>query len=296
MDKLFGGPVAANDNIERLCPMCGSAVTGHQSKKFCCAKCRRGNERLNRDLDKERLRKKELSPERLCEHCGESFRRKTDSKNAARFCSRQCGFDAGSNVWKKPHVDEDLLVMAKALSVVYGSASCLCNECGSRFRSGSFAEKYCSQSCREKFSREQYIAANDNGRDRSERKCLECETLFAPEYGDRRRMFCSSECSIKKQRRITRKKNRARLRGAFVENVDPIAVFDRDSWICRECGRATPRDKRGTYDDDAPELDHIMPLSLGGAHSYMNTQCLCRMCNAKKSNTPPTQVSLFAYG
>jgi len=98
MDKLFGGPVAANDNAERVCPMCGDAVTGSKSKKFCCAKCRRANERLNRDLDAERVRRKELAPERVCEHCGATFRRRSDSKNAARFCSRQCGFDAGSNV------------------------------------------------------------------------------------------------------------------------------------------------------------------------------------------------------
>lgn len=292
MDKLFGGPVAANDNAERVCPMCGDAVTGSKSKKFCCAKCRRANERLNRDLDKERLRKAELSPERVCEHCGSTFRRRSDSKNAARFCSRQCGFDAGSNISDA----QRLRSLAASMIVSFTVKVCCCIACGAHFRAASLGEKYCGQQCRDKINRERYIAANDNGRDRSERPCAECGTTFSPQYGDMRRIFCSSDCSARKNRRVKRKKDRARMRGAFVENVDPLVVFDRDGWVCRECGCATPREKRGTYDADAPELDHIMPLSLGGAHSYMNTQCLCRSCNAKKGNTPPNQVSLFAYG
>jgi 5-methylcytosine-specific restriction endonuclease McrA len=70
-----------------------------------------------------------------------------------------------------------------------------------------------------------------------------------------------------------------------VENVDPFKVFARDKWHCQDCGVATPRSKRGSYDADAPELDHIKPLSKGGAHSYKNTQCLCRRCNQEKSDT-----------
>lgn len=85
------------------------------------------------------------------------------------------------------------------------------------------------------------------------------------------------------------------MRTQAVENVNPIKVFERDKWKCQICGVKTPRKLRGTLDDRAPELDHVMPLSLGGAHSYMNTQCACRKCNAEKSNTPPAQPSLFAY-
>ena len=85
------------------------------------------------------------------------------------------------------------------------------------------------------------------------------------------------------------------MKAASVENVDPIKVFERDKWKCQICGVKTPRKLRGTINDRAPELDHIMPLSRGGAHSYMNTQCLCRKCNAAKSDTPPVQPSLFAY-
>ncbi|MBO9194341.1 HNH endonuclease [Rhizobium sp. 16-449-1b] len=119
--------------------------------------------------------------------------------------------------------------------------------------------------------------------------------MFTTSYGDRRSVYCSEACSRRRAHRAARKKERARLRGVKVETVDPIKVFERDRWRCQICKSPTPSSLRGSYDDRAPELDHIMPLSLGGAHSYLNTQCACRRCNREKSNAPPTQPSLFAF-
>ena len=92
---------------------------------------------------------------------------------------------------------------------------------------------------------------------------------------------CSPEC----RRELARAHKRARkrkLRGT----VNRLRVFNRDGWACRACGCATPRALMGTFDDNAPELDHIVPVSAGGEHSYANTQCLCRMCNGLKSDKP----------
>jgi len=58
------------------------------------------------------------------------------------------------------------------------------------------------------------------------------------------------------------------------------------------CGTKTPQRLRGTLNKKAPELDHIVPMSKGGAHSYMNTQCLCRACNGAKSNEVIGQLRL----
>jgi HNH endonuclease len=59
-------------------------------------------------------------------------------------------------------------------------------------------------------------------------------------------------------------------------------VFDRDGWRCKNCRVRSPRYLRGTSDLRAPELDHIIPLALGGDHDYDNVQLLCRKCNGAK--------------
>lgn len=91
-----------------------------------------------------------------------------------------------------------------------------------------------------------------------------------------------------------RKARKAKRRTATVEAVNPLRVLERDGWRCQLCGVATPKRLRGTYDDRAPEVDHIIPLSQGGEHSYRNTQCACRKCNALKGSKPLGQLRLVA--
>ena len=48
--------------------------------------------------------------------------------------------------------------------------------------------------------------------------------------------------------------------------------------------------KRGSYDDDAPELEHVVALSKGGEHSYRNCRCACRACNIIKGDRDLAEV------
>jgi hypothetical protein len=66
------------------------------------------------------------------------------------------------------------------------------------------------------------------------------------------------------------------------EYVSTQRVLIRDGWHCQHCHCETPKELRGTTADNAPEIDHILPIVHGGAHSYANTQCLCRRCNNLK--------------
>ncbi len=77
---------------------------------------------------------------------------------------------------------------------------------------------------------------------------------------------------------------RARVLGVERERISTDLVFERDRWRCQICGKKTPARFRGTRRNDAPELDHRIPLSLGGPHTYVNVQCACRLCNRIKSN------------
>jgi len=123
-------------------------------------------------------------------------------------------------------------------------------------------------------------------------RCLSpCQVCFSP-VGKSNRKWCSRACYRRSSERradkaIDKAKRRARTNTLPCERFSPLRVFERDGWKCRICGCATPRAKRGTYDNDAPELDHVVPLAARGHHTMSNTQCACRRCNGRKGATMP---------
>jgi len=78
------------------------------------------------------------------------------------------------------------------------------------------------------------------------------------------------------QARVYAAARRARKRDQFVENVDALTVYERDSGICGICGAAV--------EVDHFNVDHIIPLSRGGEHSYANVQLAHPDCNFRKHN------------
>lgn len=79
-------------------------------------------------------------------------------------------------------------------------------------------------------------------------------------------------------------KRRALKYNAIYEIFDPKEIFERDGYRCKSCRKKT-RPDYNQYHPLYPNLDHITPLSKGGAHTRKNTQCLCRQCNLEKGNT-----------
>ena len=117
--------------------------------------------------------------------------------------------------------------------------------------------------------------------------CPCCFESVGPYVMGKPKTYCSTACMkrtlvFKAAKHAYRVKRQARKRGLLAESFHPFEVFDRDNWHCRICLMPTPRHMRGTIESNAPELDHIMPLSRGGGHTRSNTQCLCRACNQKK--------------
>src|SRR6266511_222792 len=58
------------------------------------------------------------------------------------------------------------------------------------------------------------------------------------------------------------------------------AVFARDEWTCQYCGGS------------AENVDHVIPRSRGGGHTWENVVAACRKCNARKENRTPEAVGL----
>lgn len=115
----------------------------------------------------------------------------------------------------------------------------------------------------------------------------------------RPKMYCSRACkrsspASKEAKRAAKKTRKAVARGAYAERFTPLSIFERDGWRCQICGVSTPQSRRGKQYANSPELDHVYPLSKGGAHTRLNTQCACRSCNQWKSDRVVVgQVGLF---
>jgi 5-methylcytosine-specific restriction endonuclease McrA len=58
------------------------------------------------------------------------------------------------------------------------------------------------------------------------------------------------------------------------------AVFVRDDHRCQYCGSV------------ADSIDHIMPTSRGGSHSWENVAAACRPCNMSKRDRTPDEAGM----
>lgn len=82
--------------------------------------------------------------------------------------------------------------------------------------------------------------------------------------------------------RAYNKARRALRLQAEVEVVDPTIVYLRDGWVCQICDKTVDPNLLGQSTSPAPSLDHKVPLSKGGEHSYSNTQLAHFGCNSRK--------------
>jgi 5-methylcytosine-specific restriction endonuclease McrA len=216
------------------------------------------------------------APTLSCEHCSKSFRPKRSDR--LRFCSRDCSFKKLKEVGRlsvgyvrKEHYPSSRVWVAN------------CRRCSLPFVSRTNVA-FCSDDCR----------ASPR---QVEVSCVECGKLFIRTIGMWQH-YCGDDCrdrraatarsKAKKKRRSKYGKHwrkRARVLGVEYELVSSLKVFERDGWRCQICGCKTPSHLKGAAHPRAPTIDHRIPISKGGPHTYANIQCACRQCNTRKSNT-----------
>lgn len=63
-----------------------------------------------------------------------------------------------------------------------------------------------------------------------------------------------------------------RVERGKVTNKMRFAIYEKDHYRCRKCGRKT----------NDLEIDHIIPIAKGGKSTFDNLQTLCHKCNCKK--------------
>lgn len=153
----------------------------------------------------------------------------------------------------------------------------VCPTCEQTFTAPRSDSTYCSKRCAPSWrtSSDRYNARRMAERAKQRGSCLECGKAWA----GRKRKFCSLACQVEYHRSHERHAYRARLHLARVERVSRQRVFERDQRVCQLCYAPVDLSLRGP---EGPSLDHIIPLSRGGEHSYANVQLAHFRCNSRK--------------
>ena len=94
------------------------------------------------------------------------------------------------------------------------------------------------------------------------------------------------------KRRDYEHKRRALKYETASEKVNDLEIFDRDGWTCQLCHKKVNRKLKHPHPLSA-SLDHIIPLSNGGQHSYKNVQLAHLSCNVRAGVGGIKQIRLF---
>ena len=114
--------------------------------------------------------------------------------------------------------------------------------------------------------------------------CVECGSLFIPRNNNNIR------CSVQCIRRSTNRGPDKRLNHSNVvdKDITLTKLFVRDNGTCWLCGKKcdwqdqTQNENGIVCGNNYPSIDHVLPLSKGGLHSWDNVRLAHRHCNTLK--------------
>lgn len=123
-----------------------------------------------------------------------------------------------------------------------------------------------------------------------------CKRCGAVIYNQSRRSFCSDLC-LKRAMNSTKKDTRLKkYKSQDCDCIDIKILYERDQGKCHLCGGSCDWNDYEMINDYFiagnyyPSIDHLTPISLGGAHKWNNVKLAHRICNTKRGNTAPIGV------
>lgn len=298
---IWAGQVAADGQLKRLNGLPLRAPAGaifrrgaKRRRRFCSPECGKASSAAAARARAVQQRR----PRPLCEQCERPVKRLANGvSNYGRFCSRQC-----SGAWKT----------ARRIERTPPPHPCRCGatrERGKRACRACFASRHsrpccqcgavitgsrrvtCSDVCRRLYLTVRLTGKKHKPSRVKEYTCTQCSTSFLAVKN--RKGLCAT--CVRRDGRKGKGKFRERCKRAGVyydPRVTIHAVFQRDKWRCHLCGRKTPARLRGKNVPASPELDHILPITKGGNHTWDNVACACRECNGRKRDKPLGQLRL----
>lgn len=255
--------------VEQIrCQTCGEPFTprtsGGKPQTRCSEKCRR------KAANAAYIKKNAPELRTSCAECGEAIVH-AGAGRPRKFCSDQCKARAGNRALRRrrlPIRDPD-------------PASRNCAHCGKSFTPGRKDQVYCPAGagsfCAQKAYQARRAAGEPLRQVEQTKTCQECGESFTAQKSNAR--WCSQRC----RRRFTSREE-SRRRGPIRPESAPytdLEIFERDKWRCHLCGKKVDQ-AISRRSPEGASIDHLIPLSLGGADAPANVATAHNRCNREK--------------
>lgn len=119
--------------------------------------------------------------------------------------------------------------------------------------------------------------------------CHKCGKSYKRKDG--RLCYCSSSCAKRMANHRKENERRIKIKEALVNKditLDKLAIRDNNiCWICNKKVNKKDcewRDNSFVAGQNYPSIDHVIPLSKGGEHSWDNVRLAHMKCNTNKGN------------
>ena len=172
--------------------------------------------------------------------------------------------DQPSKTKQKTYCSRPCQMKARAMRIGSVCVICQCSFEGSRV-----GVKTCSQSCKTVLRRRTLADSLPM------RTCKRCEKSYQPaEYNQD---YCTKSCTDKHWSQL----RRDRLAKSIHCAIDIAEIYERDGGNCGICHKLISAEYRWPH-KMSMALDHIYPVSKGGAHVPSNVQIAHASCNSRK--------------
>lgn len=254
---------------DKFCEVCGKELFG-QKLRYCSVECKEAGK---------------LTPEKI----KENFIRKFNEKYAGQF-EYVSGYEHSDGAIQCRCLQCGDLLTRSAQCVRRGAsrdgANIRCSKCASIEAAKRAAA---AKAEREAIKEQKRIDEKAQQEARLWSTCIECGNRFK---GSRIGLkYCSDKCKRRHNNRYKEISRRKKImeNGEVDYSISLQQLAKRDKYICHICGERVDM-KADTNADMYGSIDHVIPVSKGGTHTWDNVKLAHRACNTIKGAKSPYET------